>query len=229
MTSNKVTHTCKYCHRVYVRENAFLAHKCDRMKKEEELKTPDGQAAWNYYRTWMKHKNRVPPTSPAFLASKYFKTFVKFVKFTKQIKLPMPEKFIWWSIIKDYPPNMWLDDEVYTQYLDFLDTTYDPLDQVSNSINTLLDYADNKQIDVSDIFEAINPNELIQLIRIRQVSPWLLLFSKKFKSMWTTRMSNEQQIIMETIIRPEYWGERLNQKPVSTKNQIKRYISELGI
>ncbi len=226
---SKVTHTCKWCHKVYLRENAYMAHECKQMKREAELKTPIGQAAFDYYQTWMREKKRHSFSPASFLASNYFRTFINFVNFTKQVKLPLPDKFIKLMVQRDYPPTMWINDEVYSQYIGFLDSNIDPMDQVALSIQTLLAYTDKVDIDICDVFEAINPNELIQMVRIRRVSPWLLLFSQKFKQMWVDRLSDEQQSIMESLIQPEYWGDRLSQNTVTTKDQIKKYVSELGI
>jgi hypothetical protein len=206
-----------------------MAHECKQMKREAELKTPEGQSAFNYYQTWMRLKRRHSFSSTSFLASNYFRTFINFVKFTKQVKLPLPDTFIKLMVQRDFPPTMWTNDEVYSQYIGFLDSNIDPMNQVAMSISTLLDYADKQEIDISDIFEAINPNELIQMIRIRRLSPWLVLFSQKFKQMWVNRLSDEQQSIMESLIRPEYWGDRLDQQTVITKDQIKKCVSELGI
>lgn len=226
---SKTTFVCRFCHKVYVKEAAFMAHECKQMKREAELKTPNGQTAWQYYQLWMRYKNRIPPSSAAFLTSNYFRTFINFVVFTKKVKLPQPEKFIKWMVHRDFQPTLWTNDEVYSQYLDFVDSSFDPLDQVTLSIGTLLKYADGKEIDVSDIFEAINPNELLQMIRVRSVSPWLLLFSRKFSNMLKTRMNNEQQNILETLIRPEYWGDKISQNPITIKDKIKSVVSEIGI
>lgn len=224
---SKTTYTCKFCHKVYVREAAYMAHECKQMKRDAEFKTPNGQTAWNYYQVWMKHKNRIPPSTAAFLTSNYFRTFMNFVKFTKQVKLPQPEKFIRLMVQRDYPPTMWTNDEVYSQYIEFLDSTADPFDQVAISIDTLLEYADNKDIDVSDIFEAINPNELLQMIRIRRVSPWLLLGSRKFIQFFQT-MNTEQQSIIETLINPDKWGNKKSEQ-AEKMVAIKRIVQELGI
>ncbi len=226
--SSKTKYTCKACHKVFVRENAYMVHNCKQMKREAELKTQLGQTAWDYYQTWMKCKKRIPPSATAFMSSNYFRTFMNFAKFVKQIKLPGPDKFIKLMVHKDYPPSMWTMDEIYTQYIDFLDSTIDPTNVVLQSIDTLLKYADNLN-DVSEVFDRINPNELLQLIRVRQLSPWLLLYSKKFGHMWKTRLNNEQQSIMESLIHIDNWGDKLQKIQPSKRDEIKRFVTELGI
>ena len=224
-----ITYVCRFCHKVYVREQAYMAHECAQMKKEAELKTPEGQTAWNYYQIWMRYKKRVTTPAANFISSNYFRTFINFVKYSKQMKLPMPEKFIWFAVQKNYQPTMWINDEVYVQYIDFIDSQLDPIEQVTLSAKNLFDYSETQDIDFSEIFDIINPNELLQLIRLRKISPWILLFSKKFINMMNNRMNIEQQKILNSLIDPEVWDDRINNKSFATKNKIKSFVSELGI
>lgn len=220
-------YVCKYCHRNFVREHAYMDHECKQMKRENEIKSPNGQAAWHYYQTWMKHKKRMPPPASAFMTSKYFRTFINFAQFVKKVQLPLPDKFIWLMVKRDYPPTMWLNDEVYSQYLDFVDAKMPPIEQAKTSISTILDYADSHDIDVSAVFERINPNELIHLVRLRKLSPWLLLVSKKFAKMYVN-LNEEQQTILETLIKPDVWAEK-KEKHKQDIDMIKVYVGELGI
>jgi len=224
----KPKYVCDKCHKVYVREKAYMSHECKQMKRELELKSPQGQTAWNYYQLWMRQKNRIPPSASAFLTSNYYRTFINFVQFSIKVKLPMPEKFIWFMVKRDFPPTMWINDEVYVQYINFIDNDVDPIVQVTLSMNTILKYADNQHIDVSDIFTVMPANELLYLIRVRQISPWLLLLSKKFKQM-VSDLSHEQQAILETLIRPEYWGDKLLDTPTQIRDKIKECVAALEI
>lgn len=222
-----VTFVCRACHRNFVREQAYIDHECKQLKRERELKSPEGQAAWQYYHTWMRLKKRASPPADAFVASKYFRTFINFVAFVKRVQLPLPDKFIWLMVKRDFPPTMWMSDAVYSIYLEFLDTKMPPVEQAKNSITTLLDYADTHDIDPEEVFSVINPNELIHLIRVRKLSPWLLLFSRKFAQLFS-ELNEEQQSIVETLIKPELWAQKKSQFQ-NDVDMIKAYIGELGI
>lgn len=222
-----IQYTCSYCHKVYVREDAYMKHECARMKKIKELKTPNGQTAWHYYQTYMRGYNRMPPSGEAFLASKLFRTFVNFVVFSKKVNLIQPLTFIWFMKQKDYPPTMWATDEVYSQYLSFVDTKVPPIKQAEYSVTTIQDYADAHDIDCGDIFLTINPNELIHLVRTRRLSPWLLLSCKAFGKFFVT-MNEEQQSILETLINPDEWGDKLQKHTMEVKT-IKLFVEALGL
>lgn len=220
--------TCRYCHKVFVLEHRYLQHQCKQMKREEELKTPIGQAAWHYYQLWMRQLKRMPPPAASFLASKYFRTFINFTKFTKQVDLPKPDKFIWLMVHKQFQPTMWCTDDAYTLYLEFLDRKTSPLDQAKLSIETLLTLSERLDIDVSDVFSHLKPHDIIHALRTRRLSPWLLLFSKKFKKLFNEDASTEQKIIIESIIRPEYWGDKMADH-ADAVTTIKMLIGELDI
>jgi hypothetical protein len=206
-----------------------MAHKCKQMKREEEFKSPVGQAAWYYYQLWLRAMKKLPPQQGAsFMASKYFRTFINFTEFVRSVDLPRPERFIQLMVEKDFTPVMWMSDEVYTIYIEFLDRRAPPLEQAELSIKTLFKYAEKNQIDLSDFFDKVTPNELIQLVRSRRISPWLLLNTTKFKSFYANKTLPEQRIILENLIRPDYWGDKMLEHPEAIQS-IKRLTSEMGI
>lgn len=220
--------TCKYCHRTFVSEDKYLAHECKQMKRDAELKSPQGQAALGYYQTWMRQLKRLPPPAQSFATSKYFRTFMNFTKFVKDVDLPMPDKFIWYMVQKTFSPTMWMNDEVYSMYLEFLDRKIPPLEQVKLSVNTLLNYSDRRNFDVSDFFDHVEAYEVMHMIRVRKLSPWLLLTSSKFKQFYVNRANEEQRMIIESLIRPSYWADKFDENPDAV-GQVKQIVAELGI
>ena len=219
---------CKYCHRVFVHEDRYLQHECKQMKREAEFKSPTGQAAFHYYQNWMRYLKRMPPPAASFLTSKYFRTFINFTKFVRDVDLPRPDRFVQYMVEKGFTPTMWMSDDVYTLYLEFLDRRTSPMDQAKLSIDTLLNMADRHDVDVSDVFTKLEPHELMHLLRVRKLSPWLLLLSKKFKSYFVTETNDEQKIIIESLVRPSYWADKFGNHPDDIAN-IKKCISALDI
>ena len=153
---------------------------------------------------------------------------MNFTEFVNRVQLPRPDKFIWLMVEKEFPPTMWMLDDAYTLYMEFLEYKSTPMEQLKLSVETLLNYVDKHDIDVPEFFTSIHPNELIQLVRGRKLSPWLLLFSKSFKRFLVDRTSSEQKIILETLIRPDTWIERFEKYPEQVK-KIKQCVVEMGI
>lgn len=219
---------CKHCHKTFVREISYLEHKCTQMKRIEEFSTPIGQAAWIYYQTWFKCMKKTPPRADTFLTSKFYRTFNNFALFARKVDLPTPDKFIRLMVEKEFPPTMWLLDAPYAMYMDYLEHTVSPMDQLQLSIDTLFHHADRNEVDVCDVFDVLHPSDLIHFVRVRRLSPWLLLNSKKFKQFFINTMNAEQQQILETLIRFESWSARLSKSPELVEN-IKRCVAELNL
>lgn len=219
---------CSFCHTKFVSEDRFLKHKCKQMIRDEQFRMAIGQAAWIYYQYWMKVQHRQVPRSTSFLHSKYYTSFIRFAEFVKKVQLPEPETFIWLMTEKEILPPMWDKDQVYAIYLEFLDMQGNPKKQAETTINTLFQAADAAECEVEEIFEVLTPNDVMQLLRQRRLSPWLLLNSKKFMKFFVERLSSGEQIVMESIIRPNHWAEKFKKRPKDVE-LMKRFVSELKL
>jgi hypothetical protein len=219
---------CNFCGKQFVHEERFMAHKCEQMKRAEEFRTPIGQAGWIFYQKWMKAHRRQVPRSDAFLHSKFYKPFIRFARFVKQVNMPDVDLFIWLMKEKDMSPVMWVNDQVYAIYLEFLDRKADPYKRADTTINMLLDIAEAAECDVSEVFDVINGPEFIQMLRERRLSPWILLRSRKFKQFLTQKVSTEEMTIIQAIIRPPYWKEKFDQKK-DVVVDMDRFVKELNL
>lgn len=221
-------HTCKFCKKVFVREDRILQHECKQMKRLKELQGPTGQAAYQHYSMWMRAQKRLPPPIGSFLVSKYFRTFVNFAQFAKNVNLPKPQLFIELMVVKTFSPTMWCSDDVYAIYLDHLDRKTSPLDQAKLSIETLFTFADKHEISLDKVFSVVKPQEIIHMLRTRQLSPWLLILSPSFQAMFNTIATPEQRIIIENLIRPTHMMQKM-QDQLESVDLIKKLITEMGI
>lgn len=227
-TTVEARFTCRACHKVFVIESRYLEHSCKQMKREEELQSPEGQAALNYYTLWFRHMKRMPPPASTFITSKFFRTFVNFVLFARKVSLPKPDKFIWLMVQKKFQPTMWMSDDVYVMYLEFVDRKLSPIDQAKISIDTLFGVVDKHEIELHDVFSVVKANDLIHMLRTRQLSPWLLLNSKAFKRMYVNDINPEQRILVDQLIRAEYWSSKFEEHEDAVK-QIRVLTAEMGI
>ena len=73
-----------------------------------------------------------------------------------------------------------------------MDRKAPPVKQAEITINTLFDLSHERECEVADIFDVLTPNEVIQLLRQRRLSPWILLNSTKFKQFFVNRVSSEE-------------------------------------
>lgn len=219
---------CSFCGTKFAHEKRFMDHECKQMKRDAEFRTPRGQAAWIFYQKWMKAYRRMVPKSSSFLHSKFYNSFIKFSDFTKKVNLPDVDTFIWLMKEKDISPTIWTNDQVYALYLEFMDRKAPPIKQAEITVDTLFDLSSENDCDVADIFDVLEPNEVIQLLRQRRLSPWILLNSNKFKQFFVNKVNVEERIVMESIIRPDYWGKKFKTCSKDVE-RMKLYVAELSL
>lgn len=152
---------------------------------------------------------------------------MRFAAFSKQVRIPDPDLYITQMVNLDMQPMLWTDDRVYTAFLEYMDRKVPAGKNAQITIDTLFDFASALGCEIEDIFDHIDPNEVIQLMRQRKLSPWLLLNSDKFKQFYL-KLSKGERIVLETIIRPKYWGEKLKTNPEIVE-QMKRFVKELNL
>jgi hypothetical protein len=220
---------CKYCGKQYKQEQAFLNHTCREQQRLFETKTPIGQLAFLCYEMWTIDRRRVPPTLELFMTSRFYSSFVEFARFTKRVQLPRIDLFIKLMVNKQYPPTLWRLDDVYLDYLMYLDYQLTPLEQVTYSVSTIDDISYQMGVDTSKFFDYITVDEIIDLVRARRLTPWFLFGSDRFKALLlSNQMTNDQQTILEALIQPAYWAEKMKADP-STVHQVKDIAKSLGL
>jgi hypothetical protein len=219
---------CNHCGHSFVFEDRLLKHKCKQMIRKEEFQTPVGQAAWQHFQIWMKANHRLVPAAKSFLHSKFYNAFMRFAKFCKDVRIPDPETYIRYMIQLDAQPIMWTNNEIYANFIEYMDKNVPAVKNAKITIDTLFNTAEDMGCSIDEIFDKIDPNDLIQLLIQRKVSPWLLLLSSKFKAMYSQRMTRDQRILLETIIIPKIWAKKLKDNPNDVV-KIERFVKALGL
>lgn len=212
----------------FKQESRYMNHRCTQMKRDEQIKTPQGQAAWSYYQKWMKAQRRSIPSIETFLTSKFYTTFIKFAEFVQKTGLPDIDTFVWYMTEKKIQPVIWINNDIYQNYLEFIDKKADPIKEAQRTIDFMFNLADEFECEVGEIFEHLHPNDVIQMLTRRQLSPWILLHSPKFKQFLIHKTKTDERLVMETIIRPDYWAKKLSKHP-DVVAHMKLFAHELDL
>lgn len=176
------------------------------------MKTPLGQAAYLFYAKWMFATKRSVPSRETFMASKYYESMIRFAKFIKAVRIPEPEIYINVMKSKDLQPSIWTMDDAYGFYLEHVEFHMDPKTSIRITSKALESLADEYLCDIADVFQKVEPNEIIQLIRERKLTPWVLLKSSKFK-LFLSECTDEQMEIVESLINSTFWKRRFADNP----------------
>lgn len=218
---------CSHCNKVFKNETLFLRHTCTKMLRSQELKTPDGLAAYAYYAEWMKMNKYKAPSIETFASSRYFQAFMKFNIFCQRISLQTPHLYMKLMVEKDLSPTMWVRDQCHGIYLEWQDKTSDPFEQIKITVNTISKAAEIGDVEPKYVFTLLSTAEILELIRRGLLSPWLLLCSTAFKEM-LTKMDEDERGALLAIVNVTYWSAKMSAKP-SVVEAAKQIAVELGI
>lgn len=226
-TQFNVEWKCEYCGKVLSNETYFLKHTCKQKTRAEEINSPLGKSAYFFYCDWMKAYKRKPPNIETFTTSRYYASFVAFAKHVQKLKLADPNSFVQMMCLKDISPMLWRRDQCYSMYLEWLDRNTNPLDQVKQSIECLIDLSTEMNVELSEIFNVVGITKITELIRERKLSPWFLFCSKKF-SVFLKSISKDETIELSAVINPSHWAEKLQNDKKLVKD-IMEINQEIGL
>lgn len=218
---------CNFCKKQFVLEKAFLKHTCREKLRFEEIKTPIGQSAYSLYCLWMKSKKLKAPTIDTFTGSKFYLSFIKLAENVIRLNIDKPKLFIDLMTLRDISPTMWHRDQCYSIYLEFCDKEADPYDLVVKSYDKLEKISVQENIAISNIFNSLGFKRVFELIRLRVLSPWLLLHSDKFKQFLSTVDENDMNLLAG-VINFNFWVTHL-EKHNSIRQELIPIIKELGL
>jgi hypothetical protein len=218
---------CAYCETTFKTESRFMQHRCKEMIKAEEFKTITGQNAWSFYQKWMLAQHKTVSNPASFMKSRHYNAFIKFASFVKKIGLADVDVFIQMMKDKSIQPTLWTNDQMYSLYLEYMDRNTTPTKQANLTMKTLSKIADDLDCDISEVFNVAHPTDILETIRSRKLSPWILLRSVKFRAM-LERISDEERNLFEHLIRPSYWSAKFQLNPDIVK-KMSAYVKEMNL
>ena len=220
---------CVYCDKKYKMEPAFLRHTCDQQIRTEEAKTIRGQQAYEYYRQWNELRRYSVPPVNTFIESQHYLAFFRLLDFIKKYHIPEPSEYVKLMVTNKIMPSMWSDARAYKYYIEHVDKRLAPMKQVEITINTIFDLCEKHGIeDTTDFFDEMIPGEVLQAIVRRQLSPWFLYNSKKFRTHVAEDFSDHNRTALAAVHPTARWKEKFdNDKKLV--DEIKNMAIELGL
>lgn len=218
---------CSFCKKTYKHETAFMRHLCLPKIKADKLRSTVGQAAYAFYSDWMRLNRRTVPSIDTFSNSRFFNSFYRFAEHVVRLDMAHPDVFVRVMSERDLSPTMWLRDQSYTYYLTELDKGLDPKILVQHSIEFLHKVAEIASVPIDEVFSLLNSNELGELIRKRELTPWLLFCSNVFKKrlMEYDEISRKELL---SVISLTYWTTKFEENP-KLVDEFRKLAVDIGI
>ena len=205
---------CTYCNKSFQRERTLQVHMCEpkrrHLQKGEKWVQNGFMVFCRFYE--IHQKNTKPKTYDQFCDSSYYNAFVKFGRYMMHTAPLYPEKYIDYVILSKVKLDHWSRDDLYEQYLkDTLKT--EPVEMaLRRSIATMMDWAQEQNVQWSDYFRLVNTSRAVQQIQSGHMSPWLLLGCEAGKKMLKS-FTDEQLQMVQTYIDPKFWSNKFRNYP----------------
>lgn len=222
--------SCPDCSKCFVREATYIKHYCEPRKRKHEIQsTIIGKTALFYYQEWMRFRKIPPQPAENFIKSQHYYSLISFAKYAKQVGITNLQLFLHAMDKRDWItlPGMWRSEDAYLEFTKYIDVQIPPDKRVAATLVLLDKISEAADIDISNVFEVIEPGELIALIENRKLSLWFLLRSEKFYT-YCESLSEEQQQIINNIIADGAWNKKLESNPQASE-RFREYALEVGL
>lgn len=224
----KPFYECPHCCKKLTTEARLEKHNCDLKKRHDYLQTMKGKSAFYCYKAWQNFRGFAVKDQDVFMNSKFFNSFVEFIKFCNRVGIPDRKHYISYMVEKDMLPTQWVKPDVYEEYIRHFDNSKTPLEMASITMDTIYDLSEIFECELGEVFEHMSSADIMRLVTARKLSPWILLFSKGFMSHIRHETTAEQRILINTVISHKVWSNKFKDNPKSVE-AMKRIVNELKI
>jgi hypothetical protein len=220
---------CNHCGKDFTKEKTLAVHLCEPKRRYLSKDEKHVQLALLTYQRFyeISQKTSKKKSFEEFMSSPYYNAFVKFGSFISNTMPIFPERFIDFVIKSGVKLDHWCRDELYDTYVEEL-IRIEPADgAIQRSIQTMMDWADNKSAQWTHYFRYANLNRVTHDIKEGKISPWMLLNSKTGKEM-LQKLNDEQLEIVSQNIDPQFWISKFKKQPADVE-LVKDVIKEAKI
>ena len=205
---------CGFCKRSFQRETSLAVHMCEpkrRNSERDERGVQLGlQAFLRFYET-LQGTSRLK-TWDDFVASSYYRAFVKWGRYCVNTHVIQPERFLIWLLKTNQKIDRWASDAVYTDYL----VQYLPQEAVQDAFRRaeswILDWSDRTGSPARDCLRYGNHNAICHAVSAGRLSAWVLYNCDSGRSFLTNLAETDMQMIWP-YIDSDVWERRLRNYP----------------
>jgi len=226
------TYKCRYCSKEFRKESTLAAHLCEEKRRWQEEKETGVQFGLQaYLRFYELTQGSAKMKSYAdFVASPYYRAFVKFGRHMVGIRAVNPKMFIDWVIKENKKLDHWTHERVYLDYLKQYMRKEAVQDALERALKEMQDYADEHgefKNGFSDYFRFGNPNRVCHHIANGRVSPWIV-FNCNTGVDFLDALNDDQIGLILPWIDPEYWQRKFKDYVADTE-WVKQILKEAGL
>jgi len=149
-------------------------------------------------------KRRGCKSEDSFLRSANFPHFVKLSRFGREVHIPNLSLYLKIMVAANRRPNTWTNDHSYRIFLETMNSQTAANEMIEISAKTIQSLAEKNEMRVPVYVLLMGVGEMLQLIRQRRLSPWIVLNSDLFKRKIQESTPEEKEVIAK-LIDADYW------------------------
>lgn len=173
-----------------------------RLRESNEYEVLAAFEAQKYYNRMMHRRGSTDIDK--FVKTATYTHFVKLIRFSKEVHLPDLELYIKLMVDSKRSPNTWCTDRSYRVFLQKMNTSTNATDAIRLSAKELQDFSEKAELPVKEIVSLMAMPDVLQMIRQRRISPWIILNSRLFAQK-ISESDASQRDALSKIVDPDYW------------------------
>ena len=223
--SNKPT--CKFCGKQFSRETTLAVHMCEKKRRYEQRNESGPRIGLSAYQQfYTSTAGGKPKTMEDFMASNYYKAFVKFGWYVHQIRAVDPPQLVDWLLANKVKLDWWTKDRYYEKYMVEFMKKENPESAITRTIKELGRWADENDSEIDQFFTVASNNKIANMIANGRLSPWFLFNCDQGVAI--LEEFNEDQISLAfKWIDPNFWTSKF-EKYAEDVIWIRELLGEAG-
>jgi hypothetical protein len=219
---------CRYCKKSFVREGSLAVHVCEQKKRYQSQTETGVQIGLNAYLLFyeMSQGPARTKTFDDFVASPYYRAFVKFGQYCVSIRAINIPQFTKWLLKNNKKIDYWCRDSVYGEYLTEHLRIENPLDAVQRAIEYSVRWSEETGNPPHDYVRFGNDNALCYAVATGRLSAWVLYNSSSGQE-FLGRLGSEQIAMVWPYVDADFWQQKFRDYPTDVA-YIKDILKQAG-
>lgn len=208
MTTDKTDFQCSYCAKHFQRERSLAVHVCETKRRYLNKTERSSQLA---HQAYVKFYELAQPqgrvrTFDDFVASQYYRAFVRWGQYCVDIRAVNPEAFLTWLLKYNKKIDHWCKDSLYDEYLHDYLPREGVQDALSRGIQEIQNYTDQNPdlANLVDYFRYGSHSRVCHDISTGRVSAWVV-FNCQSGAEFVEKLRPDQAALIMPWINPDVW------------------------
>ena len=228
MTLERV-YKCQFCGKGFKRQVWYNKHTCEKRKRFEERFNVSTIKAHKLFTHWQRRsgfsRQGKGKTMDEFLKSPYFLSFKALAEFGVENKISSTFKYLDWLIELRLPDRQWCEMKTLKSYFDHERVAENAEVQTKETLTHMRLWANEQQKPLKEFFRIITPSRVVSMVRMNQLSPWVLLGYEASLNQLINRLDETVLQILNEHINIDYWIEKID-RDHSSVEKMKSLLNE---